>query len=581
MLEFIQKLKQGYQNCLSQSGSDSQKSHYSQYLDQLLLAEAFIRKGIWLSSQDPKPLQIAVVGPTQAGKSSIVNVLLEAELAGVSPLAGYTVHPHGICHRLELNDCAGLQNYFGRFEQLSGGQPVAGRYDCYHLAASPHYSRYLPPCVLWDTPDFDSIDAVNYREGVIRTLALADVIILAVSKEKYADQSVWDMMKAVEALQQPTLICLNKLAEGTESLLLSSLQDKWRQVRQDAFPEVILLHYQKPTGRPLWPEGQERILLQIADKAEPNRKKQARLEQAFLQQHWQNWLQPVLTEHQLLADWQAMVEQALEQGLKHYRRDFLDHPYHYETFQYALTELLNLLELPGIAGILAGTRRVLTWPFRQLMKLGGKRRHIADTSHEVALLNQIAGHLLIQLADKLLDKTGHDDYNRWWQSINSTLRSQRASLQQDFAAAANQYHQDFQYEVEQAARQLYQKLQEQPLMLNSLRATRVTADAAAIALALHTGGIGLHDLVIAPAMLSLTSLLAESAIGSYVHKVEASLKQRQFDTVQQQLFIAHLQARLLQLPEQTLPPAAFNISKAQLDAAELKLKDKRHGLRLF
>lgn len=581
MLEFIQKLKQGYQNCLGQPASDSQKSRYYHYLDQLLLAEAFIRKGQWLSSNQPKPLQIAVIGPTQAGKSSIVNLLLDAELAGVSPLAGYTVHPQGICHQLETKDCVGLQGYFGRFQQLEEDRTATGRYDCYYLAVSPHQSDYLPECVLWDTPDFDSIDAANYREGVIRTLALADVIVLAISKEKYADQSVWDMMRAVEALQQPTLICLNKLAEGSESVLLASLQDKWRQVRQDAFPEVVLLHYQKQTGRPLWPEGQTRVLFGVADKAGQNRKKQARLEQAMLQQYWQHWLEPVIAEHQLFAEWQAMVEQVLEQGLKQYRRDFLDHPHHYETFQYALTELLNLLELLGVAGILAGTRRALTWPFRQLMKLGRKRRHMADTSQEIALLNQIAVHLLIQLADKLLDKTGHDGHTRWWQSLNSALRDQRSLLQQDFSAAATNYHQDFQHQVEQAAQQLYQKLQEQPLLLNSLRATRVTTDAAAIALALHTGGIGLHDLVIAPAMLSLTSLLAESAIGSYVHKVEASLKQQQFDTVKQQLFSALMRDKLLQLPEHMRYPAAFNITQAQLDAAELKLKDKRHGLRLF
>jgi len=35
---------------------------------------------------------MAVVGPTQAGKSSLVNVLLNSNDAGVSPLAGYTIH---------------------------------------------------------------------------------------------------------------------------------------------------------------------------------------------------------------------------------------------------------------------------------------------------------------------------------------------------------------------------------------------------------------------------------------------------------------------------------------------------------
>ena len=81
--------------------------------------------------------------------------------------------------------------------------------------------------------------------------------------------------------------------------------------------------------------------------------------------------------------------------------------------------------------------------------------------------------------------------------------------------------------MEKTAQRLYHKLQEQPLVLNSLRATRVTTDAAAIALTLQMGGIGVHDLIFAPAMLTVTSLLAESAIGSYMHKVEHELKQHQ------------------------------------------------------
>jgi len=82
----------------------------------------------------------------------------------------------------------------------------------------------LPRGVLWDTPDFDSIDSATYREGVIRAIALADIIILVVSKEKYADQSVWDIMSALEALHQPTVICLNKLSEGSEAVLIQSLK---------------------------------------------------------------------------------------------------------------------------------------------------------------------------------------------------------------------------------------------------------------------------------------------------------------------------------------------------------------------
>ncbi len=35
------------------------------------------------------------MGPTQVGKSTVVNLLLGKRVAEVSPLAGYTIHPQG------------------------------------------------------------------------------------------------------------------------------------------------------------------------------------------------------------------------------------------------------------------------------------------------------------------------------------------------------------------------------------------------------------------------------------------------------------------------------------------------------
>ena len=577
MLEFIQLLKQRYQSVLSQLNDESNNLRFQQRIDDLILAEAFLRKGQMLNNAPDYPLQVAVVGPTQAGKSSLVNVLLNSSVAGVSPLAGYTMHPQGFCDGVPLSACNGLQWYFGRFQQMPQIQLPKDRHDCYSLTENTTNSSYLPDCVLWDTPDFDSIDSANYREGVIRTVALADMIILVVSKEKYADQSVWDIMADIEALQQPTLICLNKLSEGSEALLVNSLKAKWQQVRKDEFPHVVPLYYQKQAGKPEWPDTNR--LLQLVKQV--NRKKQSRLEQELLQIHWQPWLEPVLTEHSSLKDWHGLVDQVIQQGLDSYQRDYLNHPHHYETFQLALAELLNLLEIPGLAGLLANTRRVLTWPIRKMMSIGRKRLHITDSSQEITLLNQIAEHVLIQLADKLLNQAEQNRQSQWWKEFSSLLRTQRATILKDFANAAQRYHVSFQEEVESTANHLYHKLQEQPTVLNSLRATRVTADAAVIAIALHTGGIGMHDLVIAPAMLTVTSLLAESALGSYMRRVESELKQRQLAAVKQSLFNESIKEKLLELSGQLSSVTHFNISPEQLQQAELQLKEKRHGLRLL
>ena len=78
MLEFIQLLNQRYQTVLSQPGNEASKSGYQQCIDQLILAEAFMRKGQLINSSPEQPLQMAIVGPTQAGKSSLVNVLLNS-----------------------------------------------------------------------------------------------------------------------------------------------------------------------------------------------------------------------------------------------------------------------------------------------------------------------------------------------------------------------------------------------------------------------------------------------------------------------------------------------------------------------
>jgi len=585
MLEFIQLLKQRYQAVLGDlpdrpyGGNETVKTSYQKRIDQLILAEAFIRKGQLIEASPEPLLHMAMVGPTQAGKSSLANVLLNSSVAGVSPLAGYTIHPQGFCNGVSVADCEGLQRYFGRFQQLPQTQLSKDRHDCYSLTENTTGSGLLPHGVLWDTPDFDSIDSATYREGVIRAIALADIVILVVSKEKYADQSVWDIMTTIEELHQPTIICLNKLVEGSESIILQSLKEKWRQARIDEFPEVVPLYYQKPGGLPAWPESRRQLLNQLASKVKLE--KHARFEQELLRRHWQTWLEPVLDEHQAFNDWVELVDLMIKQAMENYQRDYLNHPHHYETFQLAMTELLNLMEIPGLARVLAGTRQILTWPVKQVMKLGRKGLHIADSSYEIALLNQIAEHTLIQLADRLLDRADQSQQNPWWRQLNSVLRSQRQDALQDFAEAAKKYHLSFQQDVESAAHRLYYKLQEQPALLNSLRATRATADATVLAISFYMGGVGLHDLVIAPAMLAVTSLLAESAVGGYMHKVEAELKQNQFNTVKQALFIESLRKKLLQLPEQLSTATYFNISPDRLRAAELQLTEKRHGLRLL
>jgi hypothetical protein len=223
----------------------------------------------------------------------------------------------------------------------------------------------------------------------------------------------------------------------------------------------------------------------------------------------------------------------------------------------------------------------MTWPVRKLVAFGKDKYHI-NQSQELTVLFQIGEHLMIQLADQLLEKAETEAVPAsWWKETAISLRTKKPLLLQNYQQAVAHYHDNFQQDVDAAAHRLYYKLQQQPATLNSLRATRVTTDLAAMLLAIQTGGIGVHDLVLTPMMLTITSLLAESAMGSYMQRVEAELKQHQLNTVKASLFEDYLRDRLYQLPQQSQAPQRFNISQQQCQTAEHQLKEKKHGLRLL
>jgi len=329
---------------------------------------------------------------------------------------------------------------------------------------------------------------------------------------------------------------------------------------------------------PVWPESAKDVFFRLQKKV--SHKRHYQYQQQMINAHWHNWLEPVVAEHEAVRQWYLMVDHMIEQSLIEYQRDYLNHPHYYDTFQNALIELLKLLEIPGISKILTKTRRILTWPIRKIMRLGQSSSQ--TNNQEQLILDQIGEHFFISFAEQLLEKIDSDSkQHKWWKDCYCLLRDQKRVFLTDYQQGVEKYSVSFQQDVEQTANRLYNKLSEQPLLLNSLRATRVTTDAAAMALVIQTGGIGVHDLVITPAMLSLTSLLTESALGSYMGNLEVELKQHQLQTVKNDLFISCLQKSLYEIPQRLSDRNRFNISLEQLTNAESQRDEKKHGIRVL
>jgi len=579
LLSCIRLIKHRYESVARTTRDQARLLELGNNLISLRLAEAFLEKDELVQRLPDHPLQIAVIGPTQAGKSSLVNLLLGEAVARVSPLAGFTIHPQGFCLNLKADELDWLDGYFRDYRRTPLDELPTDRYDCYALSDRlTHPGHSLPPCVIWDTPDFDSVDAEDYRTSVLRTTALADVILLVVSKDKYADQSVWETMRLLEPLGQPSGVCLNKVAESVRGTLLHSLEQKWRSVRQDAPARAVVLPYLEDweTEAPVRLRGETGHLIALVNSAIAGveRGRQSEHAKRLLATHWARWLAPIKTEQNALTEWNGMVDDAIREGLAIYRRDFLNHPQHYETFQRALAELLTLLEIPGLAGAFVMARKIVTWPVRQITKLGQSfgARHQGEASQETAVLMQVLEHLFIRIGEGVMEKSEDDSALRgWWREMGVLLRSERKAEGARCDAAIAQYHQAFQPEIDRTAHQLYDKLREHPAVLNSLRATRITTDAAALAVALHTGGIGIHDFILAPAILSMTTMLAEGALGQYLHKAEAELRQRQYQEVER-LLNRLVRPALNRLPEKLDPSDKFNLPTETLEAAEALLR---------
>jgi len=552
-------------------------------LTSLTLAQAALH--YTLATRADRPLQVAVLGPTQAGKSTLVNLIVGAAAAEVSPLAGFTVHPRGV----EVGDTEsdGWQDtLLPGWTRLAEDQLTRERLEAYALTRLTDEAEdlSLPPCVVWDTPDFDSLSAGRYRRGVLEIAALADALVVVLSKEKYSDLSVWKMLRLMEPLGTPMIVVLNKLTPEARDAIQRSLCERLEEYCPfHRAAQIVQLSYVPDTARlgcerdygPLitlrgWLTGGSRL----------SRGERRSGCVALLKRHWGNWTAPIRAEQEARRAWGELVDAALEAMLRSYRREFLDDSRRYDTFRLATVELLHLLELPGAAHALGKIRSVLTWPARQL--IGRGRALLSRSRARSGPRPDLAGEerVLFDLIDTLLTGLQRDAFRRrdaagagaaLWAALARRMDCEQETLREKLRRAARRHHLDFRKEVTAAAGRLYDMLRDRPALLNVLRTARVTTDVASIAIAIKTAGTPLNDVLFAPAMFAFTSMLTEGALGTYMRRVEDELRQTQFEHVRGQLVNADIGASLRGLADDMEDEALFGVSAEQLDEAHAAL----------
>lgn len=555
---------------------DLRRDELSRSVATLRFAQAMERK-IALSGAAALSPQVVAVGPTQAGKSTLVNLLLGLTQAGVSSQAGFTVHCQGFATQDWQNDW--LASFFAESNQVERQalqRGVLNEYACTNVAnlLDDAVRQTLPPALYWDTPDFDSVTQSQYRSPVLQCLGLADLVLMVVSKEKYADKSVWDVLSLLFMAGKRVMLVINKSPASVRQDLRASVESKLQAFSEEitAFVPPII-HFIDEADDPLndlrGSTDVTSLRSAIADNLQPE---SISAQQQVLTQtvngYWPRWTATLVQQHQHQQQWRTQIEQACDALLDTYETEYLDNKKQDETLRLAVAELLVQLEVPGLAEPLTRIRNLVTWPVRKVIQTASQmdtdsKRVVKDNrSEEQRLLESLYEHIITDLSLTVENtRQQASDDSAWWQQLQQELNAARPALEKGWRNESDNYQTLLKVETERAARSLYTKLEEQPATLNSLRAARVGADAAAVVLAVKSGGLGAADLVIAPAVLSLTTMLTESALGQYMKKVQQDLKRYQ------QKSVAGLVKRKLKMKLLALPSSgSAEVSAEQLSA---------------
>jgi len=545
MNEHIAELLVRYSRAISANGPRA--AELTQGYNTLRLADALLDKQKLNLAHPDHPLQVVIVGPTQAGKSTLCNLLLDTNVAGVSALAGYTVHAQGFAANVPEAKLKSLEDLMLPLTRTTLDALRTKHLQHYVLeSVQQGVNALVNNCVVWDTPDFDSVESSGYRGAVLQALAMADVTILMVSKDKYADKTVWDMLKLIERLGKPVFVCINKLDDQDSETVINSFEQRHLEQLNTKAPVIISLPFERNNAvdavdRTIDMDAATRAELQQRlqhTHAQIDRSGQNQHIDAFIKHHWPNWIAPIERERNAHKNWKEAATNAVREAKDRYATQYLNNPEKYETFNKAIAELLTLLEIPGLAGALSKTRNIVTWPVRKLFGMGRSMTQANNQPTDLELdtldlileqsLTSLQGHILAEQQAPNADKV-------FWASLQQAMTDQKTDIRDRYSARASEIQSEFEPQIDAAAQQLYEQLKAQPTLLNTLRAARVTTDAAAVVLAVKSGGLAVADLVIAPAMLSVTTLLTESALGQYMERTKNQLKQKQKALIDEEL----------------------------------------------
>lgn len=552
----------------------------------------------------PRLRHVAVFGGTQVGKSTVVNALCGSNSAQVHHTAGFTRHAQAFVPRNHScdNTLAGFPHAFPAFQcvavrELSIERPR--EYGVAELAGPPAIERMI----FWDSPDCDAVDASRFREAMLQAVTVADAVVYVTSREKYAVNAILQWLLHLLHAGTPVVACLNMVPHEQQGEIIAAMQQALASVAKregntgvlasnsphdiiaydfmhgDSLAELFI------AGNPV-SQRLRNAVDTIATNASRNNRAIHALE--YLEGIAPSLVQPALAQLEANAQWNAAVQMAVETFVGDYQSSYLDNPQRYDAFNRVGVEILSLLNppIPGLRKALVFVRTALSLPARAIIYStraiwryfsadARARASLQTIPNEVATFQDANDRLLNSLAGILAQRRGADQ--PFWTALFQLWAAAVAPVNQDFRIKLEQHRERTEAWIRETAQGIYQELAKDPVRLNLLRTGRISADAAAIIISIHTGGHGdiLHDILVTPAMMSLVEAISQQLASSYVEQRRRELRERLLADIR--TFAQDVYGRPMhRLGEDALQRSGF----AGISAQRLKeLQQNLHGLR--
>lgn len=510
----------------------------ARHAGELRLAAALVREVVapYLAGRPAEPLHIAVVGGAGAGKSTVANLLSGTRQAEANPQAGFTRHPVAYVAGDSGANWPHAGETLGPLRRLAEAAPASFDADVFQVrevSADGAFSL-LRRFVVWDCPDMTTWAATGYVPRLLEVAALADVVVYVASDERYNDEVPTEFLQLLLRAGKPVVACLVKMREADAPALAAHFRREVLSRLPAGVVDCLTIPFLAPDqlADPVRLAGAYRVPLlnQVAVLGEPPtaaRERTVRRATHYLLGAHERLLHVAREDLAALEEWRGVVRTGQTEFERRYRREYLTGE-KFRRFDEALVRLMELLELPGAGRVVSNALWVARTPYRLLKGLAEKalRRPEAPGMPEQPVLEQAFTGWLDLLRKEAARRSGTHPV---WAHIAAGFAGDLAA---DARARFQEGLRDFRLgladEVDRTARSIYEDLEKNPAVLNTLRGGKFTFDSAAVVAAVLTGGVHWPlDFILVPLAASVTHQLVELLGKQYVDAQREQARRRQ------------------------------------------------------